>query len=173
MKKYEPDNLNAGYAEFLTSVDTTPGVILARIAICLVSLLIIIFSMRATLNTMPAVSFFLLVAILFVTYFVLRYTKVEYEYIIATGEFELSRILAERTRKVYLTFKTADIESVSEGIDASAPAPLFFTCKKNDKFAYTIVYSSNGVKKSLVISAPPKTVQCLKYYCSRVFKTAE
>ena len=169
MKKYEPDNLNTGYAEFLTSVDVTPGIILARIGICLAALGIIIFSMRATLNTMPAVSFFLLVALLFVTYFVLRYTKVEYEYIIATGEFELSRILAERTRKVCLTFKTADIESVSEGIDSSV-SPLFYTCKKKDKFAYTIVYKSGGVKKAIVISAPPKTVQCLKYYCTSAFK---
>ena len=170
--KHESDTLSTGYCEYLTKVSASSKVIIARISIFLVTSALVTAMLIITLKTIPVVSFFLGALIVFMAWFVFQFTKIEYEYTIATGELTLSKIYGARVRKDVLTIKTADIsvicpESELKNIKANN---VFYTCRKSDINLLCLVYATNENDKNiLVISAPDKTVSCLKYYRRSAF----
>lgn len=178
MSRYEADSLSAGYCEFLTQVRPTGPVLGARAGLLLGTAALVITMLAVTLKTVPAVSFMLLVILLFCAWFLWQFTKIEYEYIIAAGEFELSKIYGARVRKKVLAFKTADISVIAPAARALALAQsaesLRFTCKKDDALALCLVYAGEDrAKHVLVIAAPDKTKACLKYYRRAAFEATE
>lgn len=170
--KHESDSLNTGYCEYLTKVNASSAVILARIMIILFTAVLIAAMLAVTLKTIPVVSFMLGALIVFMAWFVFQFTKIEYEYEIATGEFTLSKIYGARTRREVLSFKTADIITIApeSALDSLKADNIIITCRKSDINRICILYTeTNGKKQSLVISAPDKTVSCLKYYKRSAF----
>ena len=170
--KHESDSLNTGYCEYLTKVNASSAVILARIMIILFTAVLIAAMLAVTLKTIPVVGFMLGALIVFMAWFVFQFTKIEYEYEIATGEFTLSKIYGARTRREVLSFKTADIITIApeSALDSLKADNIIITCRKSDINRICILYTeTNGKKQSLVISAPDKTVSCLKYYKRSAF----
>ena len=170
--KHESDTLNTGNCEYLTKVNASTAVILARIMIILFTAVLIAAMLAVTLKTIPVVSFMLGALIVFMAWFVFQFTKIEYEYEIATGEFTLSKIYGARTRREVLSFKTADIITIApeSALDSLKADNIIITCRKSDINRICILYTeTNGKKQSLVISAPDKTVSCLKYYKRSAF----
>lgn len=170
--KHESDTLNTGYCEYLTKVKASSAVIMARIAIILAATALVCAMLVFTLKTIPVVSFMSGALIVFMAWFVFQFTKIEYEYEIATGEFALSKIYGARMRKEILTFKTSDIIAIApEASLASLGADsVLNTCRKTDINRICIVYAeNNGKKQALIISAPDKTLSCLKYYRRSAF----
>ena len=170
--KHESDSLNTGYCEYLTKVNASSAVILARIMIILFTAVLIAAMLAVTLKTIPVVSFMLGALIVFMAWFVFQFTKIEYEYEIATGEFTLSKIYGARTRREVLSFKTSDIITIApeSALDSLKADNIIITCRKSDINRICILYTeTNGKKQSLVISAPDKTVSCLKYYKRSAF----
>ena len=170
--KHESDSLNTGYCEYLTKVNAASAVIVARIMIILFTAVLIAAMLAVTLKTIPVVSFMLGALIVFMAWFVFQFTKIEYEYEIATGEFTLSKIYGARTRREVLSFKTADIITIApeSALDSLKADNIIITCRKSDINRICILYTeTNGKKQSLVISAPDKTVSCLKYYKRSAF----
>lgn len=170
--KYESDTLSTGYCEYLTKVKASSKVILARIAVILVTIAFVTAMLVITLKTIPVVSFFCGAFMIFVAWFVFQFTKIEYEYVIATGELTLSKIYGARVRKDVLNIKTSDItaimpESQLKNIKANS---VLYTCRKSDVNLLCLVYTAKGSENNvLVISAPDKTVSCLKYYRRSAF----
>ena len=172
MAKYESDNLNAGYCEYLTKTDASSKVVAARVIIILLAAILAGAMLVLTISTIPVVSFMLLVAIIFMAWFVFQFTKIEYEYTIATGTFILSKIYGARMRKDVLDFKTADITKITpyENLNEIKTASVLYTCSKKSQNLLCIVYAEkeNG-SDVLVISAPDKTISCLKFYKRSAF----
>ena len=176
MNRHESDNLNAGYCEFLTPVKASGKYLLMRILVVAVAILLSVTMFVLTLNTIPVVSFMCLVLIIFFSWFVFQFTKLEYEYVIATGELTLTKILGARTRKDILRLKTSDIFSITPLSDIKSLAipeeKVFYACNKDDGNAVCLGYNGDhGEKKVLVISAPSKTVSCFKYYRRSAFSS--
>ena len=174
MNRHESDSLNTGYCEFLTPVKASGKAIMLRILIVAAAVLISAGMLIVTLKTIPIISFILLVLIIFFSWFAYQFTKIEYEYVIATGVFELSKIFGARTRKKILEFKTSEIYSVTPLIDIKSlgipESDVIFACNKNVSDAVCLAYTSGGsVKKAVVISAPSKTISCLKHYRRSAF----
>lgn len=170
--KHESDSLNTGYCEYLTKVNASPNVIVARTLIVLFAAALVAAMLAVTLKTIPVVSFMLGALIVFMAWFVFQFTKIEYEYEIATGEFTLSKIYGARTRKEVLSFKTSDILTIApeSALDSLKTDSIINTCRKSDVNRICIVFpETNGKKQALVISAPDKTVSCLKYYKRSAF----
>ena len=170
--KHESDTLNAGYCEYLTSVNASSKVILARVLIIVLTVVLLAAMLVITLKTIPVVSFMLGALIVFMAWFVFQFTKIEYEYAVATGVFTLSKIYGARTRKDVLEFKTSDITKiVPESKLASINADnVLYTCKKNEMNMICLVYSTKDSEKNvLIISAPDKTISCLKFYRRSAF----
>lgn len=175
MQNRQNDLLYAGYCEYITDVNPSSKVILARIFLIMFSVFLSVFMLAVTLKTIPVVSFMLLVIIIFMAWFVFQLTKIEYEYIIATGTLELSKIYGTRIRKNLFEIKTSQITCIAplhliDKLNIQKENTLW-ACKKSDSNAVCIVYTENTNKsKMLVISAPQKTITCLKHYRKSVFK---
>lgn len=170
--KHESDSLNTGYCEYLTKVPASVKVIVARIAIIAASLFFIFAMLVFTIKTIPVVSFMAFAAITFMAWFVYQFTKIEYEYCIATGVLTLSKIYGARVRKDIIEINVSDISLItpeSKLSDTKADS-VFYTCRKIDVnplcLVYTNKHSNNNV---LVISAPDKTISCLKFYRRSAF----
>lgn len=170
--KHESDTLNAGYCEYLTRVNASSKVILARILIIVFTVALLAAMLVITLKTIPVVSFMLGALIVFMAWFVFQFTKIEYEYTVATGEFTLSKIYGARMRKDVLEFKTADITKIvpESKLAALNADNVLYTCRKNEMNMICLVYSTKDSEKNvLVISAPDKTISCLKFYRRSAF----
>ena len=177
MENHNTDSLYSGYCEYLTEVSPSGKVIFLRLFLILFSVVLSLFMLAITLKTIPVVSFMLLVMIVFMTWFVFQFTKIEYEYIIATGMFELSKIYGSRIRKKLFEIKTSQITCIAppELIDKLniSQKNRLYTCKKDDDYAICVVYTENtDQSKLLVISAPTKTIRCLKHYRKSAFRDA-
>ena len=170
MATHESDMLNAGYCEHLTSVNATKKVKLARFLIVLITLVMTAAMLFVTLNTIPPASFMIAVIMIFFARFVFQFTKIEYEYTVATGVLSLSKIYGARKRKDIMEIKLSDISRISPVCDLACITAkrenIIFACRKNDENAIMLVYNQNKV---LVISAPQKTIACLKYYKKTAF----
>lgn len=173
MSKHESDMLSAGYCEFLTPVKTSGKAKAARLLIVFGCLALALVMLVLTLDTIPTVSFMLFAILVFVSWFVWQFTKIEYEYVIATGELELSKIYGERVRKKVLEIKMSDVSSIAPLSSADEMIKnaenILYACNKNDENALCIAYTKDGKKSVLVIAAPDKTISCLKYYRRNAF----
>ena len=170
--RYESDSLNTGYCEYMTKVPASAKVIVARVGIILFAIFLIISMLVFTLKTIPVVSFMALALITFMAWFVFQFTKIEYEYCIATGVLTLSKIYGARVRKDVLEIKTSDVSLITpESRLADIKADnVFYICKKTDVNPICLVYlDKHSEKNVLVISAPDKTVSCLKFYRRSAF----
>lgn len=165
------DNMNVGYCEYLTKAPVTKKVVLARCLLFVCAAILITVMLVITLKTIPVVSFMLGVIIVFMTWFIFQFTKIEYEYTIVSGELILSKIYGERMRKDVFSFKTADIISVLpvEKLNEARYDGIFYTCTPKAPGRICILYSQNGKTMAIVISAPDKTISCLKYYKRSAF----
>lgn len=172
--RHESDNLNTGYCEYLSPVKATGKIISLRILIIFIAVVLSLLMLTVTLTTIPVVSFMALVSIIFISWYVLQFTKIEYEYIIVSGTLELSKIYGQRKRKLLFEIKMSDITTITPLSDMnslqSSNENTIYACKKDDQNAVCLEYVSDGVKKVLVISAPAKTISCLKYYNKRAFR---
>ena len=172
MARYESDSLNAGYCEFLTRADATVNVVIARIVIVLVAALLAGAMLFVTLGTIPVVSFMLLVIIVFMAWFVFQFTKIEYEYTIATGVLTLHKIYGARTRKEVFELKTSDFTKIVpfEKLNTLNAKSVFLACRKSEQNMICILYNTEKSNDNvLVISAPDKTMSCLKFYRRSAF----
>ena len=170
--KHESDTLSTGYCEYLTKVKPSSKVMAVRLLIILATVVLVTAMLVITLKTIPVVSFFFGAFMVFVAWFAFQFTKIEYEYTIATGEFTLSKIYGARMRKDILNIKTSDIEAIvpESELKSIKADKVFYTCRKSDVNLLGLVYSEKeGGKNVLVISAPDKTVSCLKYYRRSAF----
>lgn len=173
MAKYEADMLQTGYCEYLTPVSPTGKVRAARICIWALAICLTLAMLVLTLSTIPAVSFMLAAIFVFCAWFALQFTKIEYEYTIATGSFELSKIYGARVRKKVTEFKTSEILAVFPVSRLAEyqrqSADMRYICKKDDPYALGLLYTHGAKKHILVLSAPDKTVKCLKHYRQNAF----
>lgn len=170
MSLNEENSLNVGYCEFMTPAEATSKTILAKVAIVAFSAILTLAMLFVTLKTIPVVSFMLLVAIVFMAWFVFQFTKIEYEYTVASATFTLSKIYGARTRKDVLEFKTSDITLITpvEKAPKDKLDSALVTCCKKASDKYLIVFGEHG-ENAVVISAPQKTISCLKFYRRSAF----
>lgn len=163
----------ANYCECLASVKPTGKVLAARTGIVALTAVLLTAMLVVTLKAIPAVSFMLTVILVFCAWFVWQFTKIEYEYTIAAGSFELDKIFGARTRKKVREFKISDIERLFPvtGLEQAAKnaSSVLWTCKKTDAHALGILYTDGAQKHILMICAPDKTRACLKYFKGSLF----
>lgn len=163
----------ANYCECLSPVKPTGKVLAARIGVVAFTAALLAAMLAVTLKTIPAVSFMLTVILVFCAWFVWQFTKIEYEYTIAAGSFELDKIYGARTRKKVREFKISDIEKLfpvtSLEQTAKSASSVLWTCKKTDAHALGLLYTDGAEKHILMICAPDKTRACLKYFKGSLF----
>lgn len=161
------------YCECMAPVKPTGPVRLARAGIFLFTAILMAAMLIITLKTIPAVSFMLGAIIVFCAWFVYQFTKIEYEYTVASAVLTLDKIYGARTRKKVLEFKISDITAAftPEKLDVSIKNAehVLWACRKDDPYALGLVYTVGSEKRILIICAPDKTRACLKYYKRNIF----
>jgi len=160
-----------GYAEFLTKIAPNGKIKLIRLMIAVVSLALL-GGLFALTSKIPQIFVIWLVIIVFFAKMSFDFTRRECEYIIASGELELSLIYGSRKRKKLASYKLCDLqkavrvgsadESLLSGIDKSQ---IYNACLEKDENRYLLVFESeDGKKRALYISAPEHTLSAIKYY---------
>lgn len=177
MSIYESDIQSPGYCEYLTPVKPSGKIKTLRVLIVALAAVLSILMLTVTLATVPVVSFMLLVGIVFFAWFAFQFTKLEYEYVIVTGTLEISKILGARTRKTLFEMKLSDVSAITPLGDIKSlggdEKNIIYACDKDDENAICLAYKAeSGEKCILVISAPAKTVNCLKHYRRNAFTPA-
>ena len=155
-----------GYCEYLTPVKATGKIKAHRALITVLAVALSALALILTFPTVPVVGFLLVLVIAFFARLAWQYTKIEYEYTIATGELELSKIYGARSRRVILSIGMSDVAEIFPlSRLGNRSENILFACGRDDGDAYCLKYDG-GI---LVISAPERTKACLKHYKRSAF----
>ena len=168
-----PSSSFVNYCECLSPVSPTGKVIAARVGIVIFTAFLVAAMLVVTLSTIPAVSFMLGAILVFCAWFVWQFTKIEYEYTIASGSLQLDKIYGARTRKTVAEFKISQIEQVFPQEQAArltaGASNVLWACSKKDAYALGLAVTDGNAKRIYFICAPDKTRACLKYYKGSLF----
>ena len=160
-----------GYTEFLTPISPNRKIIILRILIVAISLTLLMGLLMLT-SKIPQVFVIWLVIIAFFAKMSFDFTKRECEYIIATGELELSVIYGSRIRRKKGIYRISDLQAAAKSsakdtslLNGIPSSRIFKACRDKDENRYLLIFRNEaGEKRALYISAPDKTVSVLKYY---------
>lgn len=167
------DNFSPGYCEYL--VDGFAGKIMNIVRISGTALLLAVTAAVCSLLTvMPQVVFIWLVVVVFFEIMLIRFTKREFEYTVAMGEFSVDVIYGKRYRRRTVNLKLSDAERVFpiNGFDdlqikrTGADKIYFFSPKKSEHM-YCLVTkddADNRTKTAIVFSSCKRLNDAIKFY---------
>ena len=128
-------------------------------------------SIGSELHCIIVILFFLIGA---GVWYLWRFVSIEYEYVIAQGEFEMEAIYGKRQRKKVMVAKIREMEIIApaekrylDQAKRNEPAKTInASISIDDPSTYFCIYNdkSTGKKTMLYFSATKKAVAILKYY---------
>ena len=167
--------------EFSIKRKTDMKIILMRAGIIAACYLPSFLLMAAVINT-----FFVLIPVLFflasaAAWFLMRFTMIEYEYSIISGEFSVAAIYNNRQRKTLVTSKIKDMHAVVpyENKDryvggGDSVQKIFYYCSDTDLSSKTkkdlyvcVINDAKYGKCAVVFNATRRMVQIMKFYNSQ------
>lgn len=167
----EEDKLRSNYAEYLVKrggLKTT----LMKVAIIVGAIAVVALAFMFVLRWLAAAMLPIFIGVMALSWFLWRFTCLEYEYIIISATVEFHKIYGERYRKKMHEIKTADIEKVApvslhpEVMDAEYAEIYDFSDGKHGEDFFYILYNGEKGKSIIYINAIKKTLDVFKYYKS-------
>lgn len=171
MKAYTDDGVPAvGRASYTAGAAASGRVIAARVGIVLAAAGLLTAGLYFSLKFIPAVGFMLAAMLVFVTWYALQFTKIEYAYTIEKGMLAVEKVYGARKAKAVGRYRLARLAS-ARPFTADAEENAVFFCKKDDAFAYTLRFrgEEGGEGETLVLSLPDEMRKCVRYYNAGAF----
>lgn len=169
-------NFGVNYTEFLVEREKDSSVTKIRLYIFLGALLYsaIFFWVMFVLTKLPVLFIpYLLLLVIGIWYFS-RFTKIEYEYIIASATFSMEKIIARSNRKKILEIKIKDFKKIAPYDEFSNYnkngdiEEVFCGSSKKSPDLYFAEYLEDGIKKAIIFDATKKALNIMKFYNSSV-----
>ena len=173
------DSGSPNFTEFSVSARPNKKTKLTKLAICLGALLVFVIYFyviwiwaRPLFATFPVVLVLLAVAV----WFFMRYTNLEYEYAIVSGEFHMSVIYGGRKRKELFCVRISEMSRITNCVNGSAPeaekAQKVYSCisapdAKN--ICYALFKSQEGQNCAVYFEATKKALSIMKFYNSSAY----
>ncbi len=167
----------ANYTEYLVAKKADAKTVLVRILIIALWCVVVLASVFGVLVSAKARIFFELFLILWLLvgllcWYLLEKTRIEYEYTIVSGYFQLDAIYAKKTRRRLCEAKIGDVQSLLRAKDAK-DSPEFkkiIGCSSTDaEDAYRFVYKDAALGQCAVyFNASPKAIECFRYYNPKI-----
>ncbi len=149
----------------------------AIIVLSAVSVFIALFAVlsifaSATVVVMPMVT----VLIVFGAFIFWKYTKIEYDYVISTGDMQMHIVYGGRSRKELFTFKISTAELIADPVSTPADNSAYdkvYTCVSSMDavgIVYAVFKNTRGERCIVYFEAPKKALSILKFYNSAAYK---
>ena len=157
------------YTEHLVTKKADSKTIIQRIAIILVGLIlmgVLVFLMFGPIKV-PQIGAVALLLIGYVCKVLWSYTKIEYEYLIVSGEMTMDIIYASKKRRQIAEFKVPVAEAILPYADAKLDGVkvTYGVSSPSDEDAYCAIYQNdNGAREALVFNADERALKMLHYY---------
>lgn len=131
---------------------------------------------RPFFATFPVVLILLAVAV----WFFMRYTNLEYEYVIMSGEFHMSVIYGGRKRKELFCVRISEMERIADCVGGSAPeaekAQKVYFCassREAENLCYALFRSNEGFNCAVYFEATKKALSIMKFYNSSAYAVSK
>ena len=171
----EDDKMKSNYAEYIVKKKADGSVVAKRFAIILCAVVLFGAGVALFLGKikMPVAIVPLALAVGVLTWFLWRFTSIEYEYIVIGGTVEFSKIFGERQRKLIEEVKINDFDKVAPyencKSDADSIANKSYYCiSPKSENLYCIVTSADGNKRVIFFNATKKSLDAIRYYKASV-----
>lgn len=157
------------YTEYLVKKKADSKIIIHRIAIILVGLIlfgVLSFLMFGPVK-IPQIGAVALLLIGYVCKVLWSYTKIEYEYLIVSGEMTMDVIYAGKKRRKIAEFKVPTAEAILPYADAKLDGvkTVFAATAPDDEDVYCAIYKNdNSDREALVFNADERALKMLHYY---------
>ncbi len=175
----EESSLGINYFEFNVEKKADKVSKLQRVGIVLLDIalaVVLLATMSGVFLMFAFCGFVLIFAIL--TFYLYKYTQIEYEYIISSGTFTMSKIYGRRTRKDIFACKVSQFDVVKPYSGENLKTVLgskeskVYTCISSPEamdIHYATFSDENGKKFAVIFEAPRKAISVLRYYNSKAF----
>ncbi len=167
----EDEKLFSNYAEYLVKRKDAKT-IFSKICLILMTVVIIV-AVIVVLASFPWAMLPLCVGTMALTWYLWRFTNVEYEYIIISATLEIHKIYGERVRKKIFEINTRDIEKVAplyahpEVKDGSYDSLLDISDGKDGEDLFYVIYNGENGRGIIYLNVIKKTLDVFKYYKSQ------
>ena len=167
------------FSEVLVKRKVTTGNIIVRVLCGIVTFLIALLFVMGFFAVLPGL-FIFAVIIIVIEYFIIRFQKVEYEYIFTSGDLDFDQLSGDfrRKRKLSLTFETLEVIAPegSHWLDGYAHGEIkTYDFSSRDKSKKRYIYIGAGDKGRIKVIFEPseKMIQNMYLYApSKVKKEA-
>jgi len=118
------------------------------------------------------------VLIVFAAFIFWKYTKIEYDYFISSGDMQMNIVYGGRSRKELFTFKISSAELIADPKSNPADNSRYqrvYTCVSSMEaqgIIYAVFKNQNGEKCIVYFEAPKKALSLLKFYNSSAYKVS-
>lgn len=154
------------YTEHLVQKLPDKKTVMARIGIILLCAALCI-GLFALMFKIPHIAVVAAVLIAYVTMMLWSFTNIEYEYVIASGEMSMDKIISAKRRKRMVEFKIPLAEKIIPYRDAKTDDRnvIFAVSSPKAEDAYCALFTTEkGEKTALVFNATKKSLDMLRYY---------
>ena len=157
------------YTEHLVEKKADSKIIIQRVSIILVGLIllgVLVFLMFGPVK-IPQIGAVALLLIGYVCKVLWSYTKIEYEYLIVSGDMTMDIIYSGKKRRQIAEFKVPTAEAILPYTEAKLDGVkiTFAASSPSDDDVYCAIYKNdNGDKEALVFNADEKALKMLHYY---------
>ena len=157
------------YTEYLVKKKADSKIIIQRVAIILVGLILcggLVFLMFGPVKV-PQIGAVALLLIGYVCKVLWSYTKIEYEYLIVSGEMTMDVIYASKKRRKIAEFNLTTAEAILPYADAKLDGmkTIFAATDPCDEDVYCAIYKTeSGDREALVFNADERALKMLHYY---------
>lgn len=168
------NNFGVNYTEFLVEREKDSSVRKIKLYIFLGALLFtfVMFWLMFVVTKLPVLFIpYLLTLVIGIWYFS-RFTKIEYEYVIASATFSMDKIVARTNRKKVLEIKVKDFKKIAPYEEFAKYnsngeiEEIFCGSSKKSPDLYFAEFIENGSKKAIVFDATKKALNIMKFYNS-------
>lgn len=167
----DEDKMRSNYAEYLVKRKLDKANLLKRIGIIVIAIALLGVG-AFVISKMPPAAIGIFVAVAALSWYLWRFTNVEYEYIIIQGTVEVHKIYGEKNRKLILEIKTQDIERVApvsenpEVLNGKYDVVTDISSGSSKDELFYLLYSNENGKGIIYLNVIKKTLDVFKYYRS-------
>lgn len=167
------------FSEVLVKRKTTTGNIIVRVICGIVTLIIAALFVLGFFAALPGL-FIFAVVILVIEYFIIRFQKVEYEYIFTSGDLDFDQLSGDfrRKRKLSVTFEALEVIAPEgshwlDGYQHGDMKVYDFSSRDKSKKRYVYVGGSDNGRIKVIFEPSEKMVKNMFNYSPSKVKMSE
>lgn len=167
-------NFGVNYTEYLVEREKDSSIRKIKFYIFLGAMLFtaIMFWIMFVLTKLPVLFIPYLLSLTIGIWYFSRFTKIEYEYVIASASFSVDKIIARTKRKNILEIKIKDFKKIAPYDEFKQYnhkgdiEEIFCGSSKSSPDLYFAEFLEDGLRKAVVFDATKKALNIMKFYNS-------